>query len=89
MNQANVPEAQGKPAKQGIFKKSGLITILVLTLIVTIIVLQNTHSVETHILFVTITMPRALLLLLTLAFGFIAGIIVSIAVVRRQKKKSQ
>jgi uncharacterized integral membrane protein len=87
VNQANVPEGQDKAAKPGIFKRSGLIIILVLTLLVTIIVLQNTESVQTRILFIKITMPRALLLFITLLFGFIAGIIVSIGVVRRQKKK--
>ena len=44
--------------------------IAVLTLIV---VLQNIQPVETHLLFITITMPRAFLLAATLAVGFVLG----------------
>ena len=51
-------------------KFSGTVGLLILT---GIILLQNTESVETKLLFLTITMPRALLLLTTAAFGFIKG----------------
>jgi hypothetical protein len=36
---------------------------------------QNTEAVETKILFITITLPRAILLGVTLAVGWVAGLI--------------
>jgi len=44
-----------------------------LVLLGLIIVLQNTDSVDTKILFITVSMPRALLLFLTLVIGFAGG----------------
>ena len=48
-------------------------TAVVLALVAVIVILQNVESVETKILFITITMPRALLLTMSLAIGFVAG----------------
>jgi hypothetical protein len=42
--------------------------------------------VDTRLLFVTVTMPRALLLLLTLATGFVLGLCFSAAILRRKKE---
>ena len=50
------------------------IIILVVILLAIIVILQNTQSVETKILFVTVTMPRALLLIVTFLAGTTAGI---------------
>ena len=47
----------------------------VLLVLVIIVVLQNTQEVETKILFATITMPRALLLFLTLGSGIVIGML--------------
>ena len=55
----------------------GVVTLLVL---IVIVVLQNTESVETKILFMTITMPRAILLLATGVIGFLIGLIASIRI---------
>lgn len=52
------------------FRLTVTITILVLALV---IVLQNTESVDTKILFFTISMPRAALLLFSVLAGFAAG----------------
>jgi len=48
--------------------------VVVIVLLVIIIILQNTQAVETKLLFMTITMPRALLLILTFLVGFAGGI---------------
>jgi uncharacterized integral membrane protein len=66
--------------------KIKLISIVALAIICVIVVLQNRTSVETKILFLTITMPRALLLFLTTLAGFILGIVVTMLV---QKKGGQ
>lgn len=39
-----------------------------------IIVLQNTESVETRLLFITLTMPRAALLGMTFFLGLLVGL---------------
>lgn len=41
--------------------------------LILIIILQNLESTPTRILFATVTMPRALLLIITLLIGFGAG----------------
>jgi uncharacterized integral membrane protein len=51
-----------------------LVFIAILLILIAIIILQNTESVETQLLFYTLTMPRALLLLCTALLGFIVGL---------------
>jgi putative membrane protein len=65
-------------------KKAKLIIAIVLAVLCLIIVLQNTASVETRFLFVTITMPRAVLLLSTAAIGFALGVLVSLIMCKKQ-----
>ena len=60
--------------------------IIVVSLLVLIIVLQNTRAVETKFLFVTITMPRAFLLFLTFLFGFVVGAVSALGFSHRSKK---
>ncbi|MEQ9409806.1 MAG: LapA family protein [Fuerstiella sp.] len=55
-------------------KKLKLVAIAVISLLVLIVVLQNTQSVETNLLFLTVTMPRAALLFGTLIIGFAIGV---------------
>lgn len=68
--------AGGLPRKKRIDPKAvknfGIAISLVIVLIV---VLQNTQSVETRVLFFSFTMPRALLLAITLVVGIIAGLL--------------
>ena len=48
--------------------------VAILALFVLIVVLQNTEIVDTRVLFVTVSMPRAALLFGALVVGFIIGI---------------
>lgn len=64
-----------------------LVTILVLAVVAVVVVLQNTQAVETRILFATVTMPRAVLLLVAVVFGFSLGVVVSLAVVKKKAGK--
>ena len=61
-------------------KNIKLLGIIILIVLVGIVVFQNTENVETRILVMTITMPRALPLLATATIGFLIGILVSIRV---------
>ena len=47
-----------------------------LAVLVVIVVLQNTDTVTTRILWVSVAMPRVLLLLTTLLVGVVIGILV-------------
>lgn len=58
-------------------KRWKLVAAVVAGLLAIILVLQNTQEVETRLLFVTVTMPRAVLLLVTLLIGFILGLLLA------------
>lgn len=47
---------------------------VVLAVLVIVVVLQNTETVQTRLLFFTISMPRAALLFVTLLAGFVIGL---------------
>jgi len=68
-------------------KKAKLIVIIVISILVFIIFLQNTESVETKILFMQVSMPRAILLILTFIVGFVAGTVTTSLVLRKSEKK--
>ena len=57
--------------------RSRIILVAAVTILVVIVALQNTQAVETQILFVTLTMPRAVLLFVTLLVGFVVGLVVA------------
>ena len=59
------------------------IAAIVAGVIAVIVIVQNTATVETHILWITISMPRAVLLALTFALGALSGILFTM---RRSKK---
>jgi uncharacterized integral membrane protein len=50
--------------------KLKLVAIAVIALFAVILILQNTQSVETKLLFLTVTLPNAALLFGTLIIGF-------------------
>ncbi|MHC5002376.1 MAG: LapA family protein [Planctomycetota bacterium] len=52
-----------------------LIAAVVIAVLAIVVIAQNTETVETHLLFVTISMPRAILLISTLAIGFVLGLL--------------
>jgi len=68
--------------------KLKLISIALLAVLAIVVMFQNTTSVETKILFVSVTMPRSLLLLMTLAVGFVLGILFSLMASRKKPDAS-
>ncbi len=58
-------------------KRFKLIFTAILALLCVVIILQNTEPVETKFLFLSITMPRAILLMGTTLIGFALGVLVS------------
>lgn len=61
-----------------------LIGSAILALLALVIILQNTQSVETRILFISVVMPRAALLIVTLVIGFVLGILASWRISKRK-----
>jgi uncharacterized integral membrane protein len=55
--------------------KVKVIVAAILAVLLVIVILQNTQQVETKLLFVAISMPRAVLLLTTLVVGFVIGLL--------------
>ena len=62
-----------------------MICTALLALLGVIIILQNTAPVETKLLFLTITMPRAILLMGTTLIGFALGVLVSFFFQRKEQ----
>ncbi len=59
-------------------KRMKLIGALTAILLIVIVILQNTQPVATRLLFITITMPNAVLVGLSLLVGVAAGILVAL-----------
>ena len=66
-----------------------LISTVILALLGIIVILQNTAPVETKILFLSITMPRAILLMGTTLIGFSLGVLVSFYFKRKEDPKDK
>jgi uncharacterized integral membrane protein len=56
-----------------LMNKTKTIVLIIVSVLALIIILQNTQKVETHFLFIKVTMPKAFLLMLTFLLGFIGG----------------
>ena len=65
-----------------------LALVVILTLLAVILILQNTAPVETRILFATITMPRAVLLIITWLGGVAVGLLAALSIMKKRKKQN-
>lgn len=61
------------------------IVIMLLTLGIALLALQNQQPVETYFLFFTFEMPQVVLLFLTASAGFSVGLLVALRVGRRRR----
>ncbi len=66
--------------------KIRLIALLTLLLVTIVLILQNTHVVVTRLLFITVSMPLAALLALTLLIGFAGGVLTAMMVGKSRQK---
>jgi len=71
---------------KGSLNKLKIVGIAVIVLFVVIVVLQNTQAVETKLLFLTVTMPNAVLLFGTLIIGSATGVLTAGIMVSRVKQ---
>ena len=65
--------------------KTKLIIAIVIAALVLLLILQNLESCTTRFLFFSVTLPRALMLFIALAAGFIVGLLVA-TMIRKQKQ---
>jgi uncharacterized integral membrane protein len=72
---------------EAIMKHSKLIFMGILAILLIIIIFQNTETVNTTILFMSIAMPRFILLFLVLLIGFAAGVIVTLTLNRNKSNE--
>ncbi len=55
----------------------------VVAILAIIVIFQNTEVVETRLLFITVSMPRALLLIVTLLLGVLLGLMTAVRIRRK------
>jgi uncharacterized integral membrane protein len=72
MNRPNKPSSN-------FMRNFKLIAASILAILVAIVVVQNRDPVATHVLFVSIVMPLAVLLFITAAAGFALGILLTLS----------
>lgn len=70
-------------------KKIKLAIVLVLTVVLTLLVAQNTASVQAHFLGFTAEMSLVVLLFLTAVIGFISGLVTGILLKGRRSQSLQ
>jgi len=66
--------------------KVKLASVAVIALLAVIVIFQNTDVVETKLLFISIQMPRVVLLVGTLLIGFVLGLLAAGRIARRRHK---
>jgi uncharacterized integral membrane protein len=66
-------------------KNFKLLAALALAVFVIIVALQNTDEVDTHILFATVSMSRALLIAVTFASGGLVGLAAGLWMARARR----
>jgi uncharacterized integral membrane protein len=62
-----------------------LIAASLLAILVAIVVVQNREPATTHVLFVTLVMPLAILLFITAAAGFALGVLLTLSLSTKRK----
>ncbi|MBN1269392.1 MAG: DUF1049 domain-containing protein [Kiritimatiellae bacterium] len=70
-----------------IMPKIKLIALLILLVAALVLILQNTQTVVTRLLFVTVSMPLAALLALTLLIGFAGGVLAAMKVGKLRRRE--
>jgi uncharacterized integral membrane protein len=70
-------------------RKVKLIAIIVVSILTIIILVQNTEPVQARVVFVTVQMSGALLMMLTFVLGFVVGILVPTYFLRKTDGKTK
>jgi uncharacterized integral membrane protein len=68
-------------------KQFRIILAALIAVLLVILLVQNTHSVTTKLLFTTVTMPLAILLLATFLLGLAVGLLGASYLARKKRKE--
>jgi len=63
--------------------------IAVIVVLGIVLVVQNSEQVKTKLFFFSVTMPRAVLLIVTAAIGFVAGLVAAGRITGRKKGENK
>ena len=66
--------------------KLKLVSVIFLAAIVIILMIQNTEPSNAHVFFWHLTLPRIVLLLITLGVGFTIGVVIGASITGRKKR---
>ncbi len=80
-----MPEASKVAPKKSLGRRIRIGLVVAVIILTLIVILQNTESVSTNLLFATVTMPRAVLLMVTLLIGFAGGALTAGIMLSRRK----
>lgn len=72
-----------------IMPKIKLIALLVLSVVTLVLIWQNTQTVVTRLFFVTMGMPLAALLAVTLLIGFAGGVLTALKVDKQRRREGE
>jgi uncharacterized integral membrane protein len=70
-------------------RKVKLIAVIVVSILTIVILLQNAEPVQARVLFATVQMSQALLMMLTFVLGFVVGVLVPTYFLRRKGGKAK
>jgi uncharacterized integral membrane protein len=70
-------------------RKVKLVVIIVISILTIVILLQNAEPVQARVLFATVQMSQALLMMLTFVLGFVVGILVPTYFLRKTGGKAK
>ena len=76
MNIHSLQPAKNEKSKEGSMSKKNIVFVILIALVV-VFVIQNTQVIEVRLLAWTVSMSRALMVLVTLLIGIIAGWLVA------------
>ncbi len=68
-------------------KKIKHVVAIVLAVLGIVVILQNTETIETELLFLKLEMPLAILIFLGILIGFVLGVLVSLIFSAKRRKK--
>ena len=95
MTESTLPQLTTSPAPRGALAmlaharyviSENPVTGMAFGLLVLIVILQNTEAVETELLFISVSMPRAVLLFGALLIGFALGVLTAGRISRKPKQ---
>ena len=80
-------DVPGRAQETLTMKRWKLILAALVAVLVIIVVLQNTDTVATRLLFASVRMPLAMLLIVTFLLGLVLGLLLASNLVKRPRKQ--